>query len=179
MELRREVSNGRVAFATKSGELIVTRDGDLYAMDFPARPPAEIPGGEKLIEALGATPKLILAARDYFCVFETEAEVRAVKPNMDRLAGLDKFGTIVTAPGADCDFVSRFFAPAAGVPEDPVTGSAHCTLIPYWSARLGKTKLFARQVSPRGGELWCEHRGDRVTMAGRAVKYLEGTIVVS
>src|SRR5438132_1620224 len=112
-------------------------------------------------------------------LFETEAEVRAVKPNMEKLAALDKFGIIVTAPGTDCDFVSRFFAPAAGVPEDPVTGSAHCTLIPYWSARLGKTKLFARQVSPRGGELWCEHRGDRVTMAGRAVKYLEGTIVVS
>jgi PhzF family phenazine biosynthesis protein len=179
MELRREVANGLVAFETKSGELIVTRDGDLYALDFPARPPAEVANGEKLIEALGATPKFILAARDYFSVFETEAEVRAVKPNMDRLAALDKFGTIVTAPGTDCDFVSRFFAPAAGVPEDPVTGSAHCTLIPYWSARLGKTKLFARQVSPRGGELWCEHRGDRVTMAGRAVKYLEGTIVVS
>jgi PhzF family phenazine biosynthesis protein len=179
MELRREVTNGRVAFETKSGELIVTRDGDLYALDFPARPPADVSGGEKVVDALGATPKLILAARDYFCVFETEAEVRAVKPNMERLAALDKFGTIITAPGIDCDFVSRFFAPAAGVPEDPVTGSAHCTLIPYWSARLGKTKLFARQISPRGGELWCEHRGDRVTMAGRAVKYLEGTIVVS
>lgn len=178
MELRREVT-GRVAFATKSGELVVTRDGDLYAMDFPARSPVEIPANAALVEALGAKPKQIMAARDYFCIFETEAEVRAVTPDMNKLAALEKFGTIVTAPGTDCDFVSRFFAPAAGVPEDPVTGSAHCTLIPYWAARLGKTKMFARQVSARGGELWCEHRGERVTMAGRAVKYLEGTIVVS
>jgi len=179
MELRREVANGRVAFASKSGELVVSRDGDLYALDFPARPPVEVASDPKLMEALGATPQLILAARDYLCIFETEAEVRAIKPNMEKLAAVDRFGTIVTAPGTDCDFVSRFFAPAAGVPEDPVTGSAHCTLIPYWASRLGKTKLFARQVSPRGGELWCEHRGDRVTMAGRAVKYLEGNIVVS
>ncbi len=178
MELRREVT-GRVAFATKSGELVVTRDGDLYAMDFPARPPLEIAASAELVEALGAKPKQIMAARDYFCIFETEAEVRAVRPDMNKLAALEKFGTIVTAAGTDCDFVSRFFAPAAGVPEDPVTGSAHCTLIPYWAARLGKTKMFARQVSARGGELWCEHRSERVTMAGHAVKYLEGTIVVS
>ena len=178
MELRREVT-GRVAFETKSGELVVTRDGDLYAMDFPARPPLEIPVDAKLAEALGAKPKQIMAARDYFCIFESEAEVRALKPDMGKLAALEKFGTIVTAPGTDCDFVSRFFAPAAEVPEDPVTGSAHCTLIPYWAAKLGKTKLFGRQVSARGGELWCEHRGERVTMAGHAVKYLEGTIVVS
>jgi predicted PhzF superfamily epimerase YddE/YHI9 len=98
---------------------------------------------------------------------------------MERLASVDTFGTIVTAPGSDCDFVSRFFAPAQGVPEDPATGSSHCTLIPYWSAKLGKKKLFGRQVSPRGGEFWCEDRGERVTVAGRAIKYLEGTIVVS
>jgi PhzF family phenazine biosynthesis protein len=179
MELRKEAKTGRVSFDSKSGELVVTRESDLYALDFPARPPSETTFDDKLIDALGAKPKLVLGARDYLCIFETEAEVRAVKPNMEKLAAIDRFATIVTAPGADCDFVSRFFAPAKGVPEDPVTGSAHCTLIPYWSERLGKTKLFARQVSPRGGELWCEHRGDRVTIAGRAVKYLEGTIVVS
>lgn len=179
MDIRREVTNGRVAFESKSGELIVNRDGDLYALDFPARPPLETAYDEKLLEALGAKPKQVLGARDYLCVFDTEAEVRAVKPNMEKLAAIDRFATIVTAPGTDCDFVSRFFAPAKGVPEDPVTGSAHCTLIPYWAKRLGKPKLFARQVSPRGGELWCEHRGDRVTIAGRAVKYLEGTIVVT
>jgi PhzF family phenazine biosynthesis protein len=179
MEIRKEAKQGRVAFDSKSGELIVTRESDLYALDFPTRPPVETTFDEKLYEALGAKPTRVLAARDYLCVFDTEAEVRAVKPNMDKLAAMDRFATIITAPGTDCDFVSRFFAPAQGVPEDPVTGSAHCTLIPYWASRLGKTKLFARQVSPRGGELWCEHRGDRVIIAGRAVKYLEGTIVVS
>jgi PhzF family phenazine biosynthesis protein len=179
MEIRKEAKQGRVAFDSKSGELVVTREGDLYALDFPARPPSETTFDNKLFEALGAQPKLVLGARDYLCVFDTEAQVRAVKPNMEKLAAIDRFATIVTAPGTDCDFVSRFFAPAKGVPEDPVTGSAHCTLIPYWAERLGKTKLFARQISPRGGELWCEHRGDRVTIAGRAVKYLEGTIVVS
>jgi len=179
MEIRKEAKQGRVAFDSKSGELVVTRESDLYALDFPTRPPVQAKFDEKLFAALGAKPKVVLAARDYLCVFDTEAEVRAVKPNMEKLAAIDRFATIITAPGADCDFVSRFFAPAQGIPEDPVTGSAHCTLIPYWASRLGKTKLFARQVSPRGGELWCEHRGDRVTIAGRAVKYLEGTIVVS
>ena len=178
MDIRREVADGRVSFESKSGELIVTRQGDLYALDFPARPPTETKFDDKLFDALGAQPKMVLGARDYLCVFETEAEVRALKPDMQKLAAIDRFATIVTAPGTDCDFVSRFFAPAQGVPEDPVTGSAHCTLIPYWSARLGKTKMFARQISRRGGELWCEHRGERVTIAGRAVKYLEGTIVV-
>ncbi|MGA3203870.1 MAG: PhzF family phenazine biosynthesis protein [Bryobacteraceae bacterium] len=179
MELRKEAKAGRVAFDSKSGELVVTRESDLYALDFPTRPPSETKFDDKLFDALGAKPKQVLGARDYLCVFETEAEVRAVRPNMEKLAAIDRFGTIITAPGADCDFVSRFFAPAKGVPEDSVTGSAHCTLIPYWSERLGKTKLFARQISQRGGELWCEHRGDRVSIAGRAVKYLEGTIVVS
>jgi PhzF family phenazine biosynthesis protein len=179
MEIRKEAKQGRVSFDSKSGELVVTRESDLYALDFPARPPVEVKADDKLFAALGATPKLVLGARDYFCVFDTEAEVRAVKPNMEKLAAIDRFATIVTAPGSDCDFVSRFFAPAQGIPEDPVTGSSHCTLIPYWASRLGKTKLFARQISPRGGELWCEHRGARVTIAGRAVKFLEGTIVVS
>ena len=95
---------------------------------------------------------------------------------MQRLASVDKFAVIVTAPGRDCDFVSRFFAPAQGIPEDPVTGSAHCTLIPYWASRLGKTKLFARQISQRGGELWCEDRGKRVRIGGHAVQYMQGVI---
>ncbi len=179
MEIRKEAKQGRVSFESKSGELVVTREADLYALDFPARPPSETKFDDNLFEALGAKPKQVLGARDYLCIFDTEAEVRAVKPSMEKLAAIDRFATIVTAPGTDCDFVSRFFAPAKGVPEDPVTGSAHCTLIPYWAERLGKTKLFARQISQRGGELWCEHRGARVTIAGRAVKYLEGTIVVS
>jgi predicted PhzF superfamily epimerase YddE/YHI9 len=97
---------------------------------------------------------------------------------MTKLSTLDSFAVTVTAPGTDSDFVSRFFAPRAGIPEDPVTGSAHCSLIPYWAKRLGKTSLFARQVSPRGGELRCEDRGERVKIAGQAVLYLEGTITV-
>jgi PhzF family phenazine biosynthesis protein len=178
LAIRREMDGSRVKFETKSGELIVEREGDLYALDFPARPPLACPVDSGLVEALGAKPKLNLGARDYFCVFETEEEVRALKPNMEKLAAIDRFAFIVTAPGRDCDFVSRFFAPAKGVPEDPVTGSAHCTLIPYWSKQLGKTRLYARQISQRGGELWCEDRGDRVRMAGKAVKFLEGFIEI-
>ena len=125
---------------------------------------------------MGATPQAVLAARDYLCVFATEDEVLALAPDMAKIAAMDRFAVIVTAPGKDCDFVSRFFAPAKGVDEDPVTGSSHCTLIPYWAERLGKTQLFARQRSRRGGELWCQHRGDRVSIAGRAIKYSEGVI---
>src|SRR3989442_168868 len=120
----------------------------------------------------------VLAARDYMCVFGTEEEVLALTPDMAKLAALDRFALMVTAPGKDCDFVSRFFAPSKGIDEDPVTGSAHCTLIPYWAERLGKTKLAARQLSRRGGALTCALRGDRVTIAGRAVLYLEGAITL-
>jgi predicted PhzF superfamily epimerase YddE/YHI9 len=119
-----------------------------------------------------------LAARDYLVVYKSEEQVRALEPHMEGLKQIDRFAVIVTAPGNDCDFVSRFFAPAKGVPEDPVTGSAHCTLIPYWAERLNKTKLRARQVSRRGGELSCEARGDRVRIAGRAVLFLAGEILL-
>ena len=123
MELRKEAKQGRVSFDSKSGELVVTRESDLYALDFPARPPSETTFDANLFEALGATPKQVLGARDYFCIFDTEAEVRALKPNMEKLAAIDRFATIVTAPGADCDFVSRFFAPAKGIPEDHASTS--------------------------------------------------------
>lgn len=177
--IRRESQAPRLSFASKSGELNVEREGDLYAMDFPSRPPGEVAADPGLVDALGAKPQSILGARDYLCVFENEDQVLALKPNMDKIAATDRFAVIVTAPGKDCDLVSRFFAPAKGVPEDPVTGSAHCTLIPYWAKRLGKTKLHARQVSKRGGELFCELRGERVRIAGRAVKFLEGHIEVN
>lgn len=177
--IRGESQSNRLSFQSKSGELTVERDGDLLALDFPSRPPGEVSVDPRFVEALGAKPKQILAARDYLCVFDSEEEVLALKPNMDKLAAIDRFAAIVTAPGKNCDFVSRFFAPAKGVPEDPVTGSSHCTLIPYWSKRLGKTKLHARQVSRRGGELFCEDRGDRVKIAGKAVKFLEGFIEVN
>jgi predicted PhzF superfamily epimerase YddE/YHI9 len=130
-----------------------------------------------LLPALGGgQPEAILTARDYLVVYASEDEVRKLEPNMDALKHVDRFGVIVTAPGKQVDFVSRFFAPTQGVPEDPVTGSAHCTLIPYWAKRLGKKKLHAHQVSPRGGELWCEDRGERVTISGKAVRFLEGSV---
>lgn len=176
--IRRESSDPRISFFTKSGRLVVERDGDLYELDFPSRPPTPCPDDPALFEALGATPASLLGARDYLCVFDSEEQVRALQPDMQELARVDRFAVIVTAPGRDCDFVSRFFAPAKGVPEDPVTGSAHCTLVPYWSKRLNKTKLLARQVSKRGGELFCENQDTRVRMAGRAVKFLEGHIEI-
>ena len=181
-DVTREIADSRVIFDTKSGELMVERaageNPPLYAMDFPARPPVACPADPKLEAGLGAKPSAILGARDYFCVFDTEEELRALRPDMALLASVDRFGIIATAPGRDCDFVSRFFAPAKGVPEDPVTGSSHTTLIPYWSARLGRKKMFARQLSARGGELLCEDRDARVRIAGNAVKYLEGRIQV-
>ncbi len=179
LAIRKETDLEKLEFTTqKAGVLTVEKRGDLYTLDFPARAPVPCEASPLLEEALGAKPELVLEARDYLCVFRTEEEVRALRPDMQKLCGIDRFACIVTAPGNDADFVSRFFAPAKGVPEDPVTGSAHTTLVPYWSQRLGKKKLFARQVSARGGELWCEDLGDRVKMSGRAVEYLEGWIRV-
>lgn len=174
-------SNGKrdaVTFHTRSGPLTVRRDGGQLAMDFPSRPAAPCPTPPGLVEALGRTPREVAKARDLMAVFDTEDEVRSLAPSFDRIIALGVHAIIVTAPGREVDFVSRFFAPLVGVPEDPVTGSAHCTLIPYWAKRLGKSRLRARQVSVRGGELECEDLGDRVSMAGRAVQYLEGTIEV-
>jgi len=165
-------------FGTKSGELLVRRDGDRLVMDFPSRPPQSVQADPALVTALGGTPVEILAARDYLVRYNSAEEVRALEPNMEALKKIDRFAFIVTAPGTDCDFVSRFFAPAKGVPEDPVTGSAHCTLIPYWAKELGKTTLHARQIGPRGGELFCKAAGDRVEIAGHAALFLRGCIQV-
>jgi len=181
-DLRREVSGKRLSFQSKSGELGVERIAEngnvLYALDFPSRPPQPVAESPALVQALGAMPKRVLKARDYFCVFGSEDEVLALKPDMARLKALDCFAVIVTAPGKDCDFVSRFFAPAKGVDEDPVTGSAHCTLIPYWAERLGKDVLNAYQASPRGGTLQVSVRGDRVGLAGRAFTILKGELFI-
>jgi PhzF family phenazine biosynthesis protein len=168
----------RVEFATRSGTLTVTREeGGLLAMDFPARPPTRCAPPAGLAEALGARPRETLqGSRDLLAVFDTEAEVRALAPDMARLSALEVFAVVPTARGQDCDFVSRFFGPRVGVPEDPVTGSSHCSLVPYWAQVLGKRSLFARQVSARGGELHCEAQGERVRIAGHAALYLEGTL---
>ena len=173
-----ELDPGResVRFHTKIGDTldVVLEDGKVM-MDFPARPPGPRDVGD-VAGALGAEPVEILAARDGFAVFETQAQVAALVPDMARVAELDVLGTICTAPGDDCDFVSRFFAPGAGIPEDPVTGSAHCTSIPYWAERLGKEKMFARQISKRGGEVQCEYLGERVRIGGEAATFMRGTI---
>lgn len=165
-------------FETKSGALLVRRKGGLLAMDFPSRPPQPVQADARLVAAVGGAPLEILAARDYLVRYRSEAEVRALSPDMAVLRNVDRFATIATAPGNDCDFVSRFFAPAQGIPEDPVTGSSHCTLTPYWAGQLGKTNLHARQISARGGELFCTLAGDRVEIAGRAVLFLRGQIVI-
>ena len=171
-------SRASVHFHTASGPLEVVKDGEWFAMDFPAWE-AEAAVSADVVGALGRAPaELFRNKRDYLAVFAREADVRSMAPNWDRLRQLDRPGMIVTAPGEAVDFVSRFFAPALGIHEDPVTGSAHCALVPYWAKRLGKTMLRAHQISARGGELICEARGERVVIRGRAAFYLEGTIRV-
>jgi len=167
-----------VVFRFKDGTLLVRRAGELLAMDFPARPPRPIPSDRAVGEALGAMPRELLKSRDLLAVFDNQAQVEALRPNFQAFADLQTKAVIVSAAGDTCDFVSRFFAPSLGIQEDPVTGSAHCTLIPYWSARLGRAMLHARQVSRRGGDLFCEHHDGRVVIAGRAVEYLRGEIDV-
>ncbi|HNS73253.1 MAG TPA: PhzF family phenazine biosynthesis protein [bacterium] len=169
-----------IHFKTRqAGPLIVARKGDLLEMNFPARPPQtrETPSG--LGEILGVKPLQVFSSEeDLLVVVEDEKAVLQARPDFAALLKLESRGIIITAPGSRSDFVSRFFCPAVGVPEDPVTGSAHCVLIPYWSAVLGKKELHALQISKRGGELWCRDEGDRVRISGRAALYLEGTIVI-
>jgi PhzF family phenazine biosynthesis protein len=175
----------RMRFMTKSGALEVTREGGRLVMDFPARASESIAPPPGLVAAMGRTPRDVLkSGHMLMCVYDDAGDVASLAPDMAGLTTVECFGVIATAPGKgappgpDCDFVSRFFAPRQGIPEDPVTGGAHCTLIPYWAKRLGKPKLFARQISARGGEITCEDKGARVLMSGNAVLYLEGTITV-
>ncbi len=167
---------GPARFQSRSGPLTVARQGDLLVLDFPARASAPCPEPEGLACALGRPPLQVRKARSYLAIYASPADILALQPDMQALAALDARAVIVTAPGDEVDFVSRFFAPRQGIPEDPVTGSAHCTLVPYWSARLGKRTLTARQLSARGGELWCEDCGERVHIGGRAVTYMRGEI---
>jgi predicted PhzF superfamily epimerase YddE/YHI9 len=164
----------RIEFSSKSGTLTVERRSEMLELDFPSRPAQNAVAPNTLIEAVGAPPAKILKARDWLFVYDSVEQVLALRPNFKAMGT----SVIATAAGKDVDFVSRFFAPNFGVDEDPVTGSAHCTLIPYWAERLGKTNLNARQLSARGGELFCELRGDRVGIAGHAVLYSSGYLHV-
>ena len=173
--LRPELSS--VSFETVSGKLTVTRDGERLSMDFPARMPTPVAVSEALTDALGKAPSEVHLSRDVLAVYDDEASIRALSPDQSKLLALDEgFGVIVTAEGDTADFVSRFFVPKGGIYEDPVTGSAHCTLVPFWAERLGYPKLIAHQVSARGGELHCEHKGDRVIMSGYCTLFLTGRI---
>ena len=174
-----EPSRRSVEFSTLSGTLSVVREGDLLCMDFPAAEPKECATLAALASGLSFQPGLVLQAKEnYYVVCEHEDGVRNASPDFAALEKLHPYGVCVTGPGADSDFVSRYFAPSYGIPEDPVTGSTHCALIPYWANRLGKKSLFARQLSARGGELWCEHKGSRVAIKGKAALYMEGTIFI-
>lgn len=176
-----ETGRGSVRFETRrSGALTVRRDGDLLAMDFPALAPwtSETPPAE-LIEGLGKTPAAVVQIEDdYFAIYGSQEEVRGIRPDLRLLEKLHPAGVAITAPGDDADFVSRFFVPSYGIPEDPVTGSTHCSLAPYWAKRLGKTSLHARQLSERGGELWCEVKGERVILKGKAALTLRGELLI-
>lgn len=173
----------RVLFRTAEGPIAVKREEcggqTLYTLDFPSRPgvPALLP--EEIREALSLQPEQVLLSRDYLLVYDHPQQILDIRIDrnlFDRI-NLGVGGVIVTAPGGDgCDFVSRFFTPQATILEDPVTGSAHCTLVPYWSGRLGKSSLYARQLSARGGELYCRQCGDRVEISGSAVCFMKGTI---
>lgn len=165
-----------ITFETRSGDLFVTRKGQLLEMDFPACLPTPCLLPELLAEGLGQRPLAVLAADDYIAVFDNEATIRAITPNQVLLGQLDLRGVAVTAPGVEVDFVSRFFAPKYGIAEDPVTGSAHCELAPYWANKLGKRILSAKQVSRRGGNIVCEVNVDRVRLSGQAVTFMEAEI---
>lgn len=166
-----------VDFETISGQLAVTRSGELLSMDFPSRKPEPAVAPPLLSQALGETPLEVLSSRDLMAVFKDEETIKEMKPDFEKLKQLkDIFGVIVTARGRKYDFVSRYFAPGIGVPEDPVTGSAHCTLIPYWAEKLGKEHLRAYQLSKRGGEIFCRYHGERVQISGQAALYAKGEI---
>ncbi len=172
-----------VRFATRhNGTLTVRKQGELFSMDFPAMSPRRCANPpDELMRALGSGPpplEVIEANETYIAVYDTESAIRTVRPDFGRLERLHPFTVGLTAAGDEVDFVSRYFAPSYGVPEDPVTGSVHCILTPYWTKRLGKKQLHARQVSERGGELWCEDAGERVILKGTAVLTLKGSLLV-
>ncbi len=171
-----------VEFDTKSGRLTVRREDDAYRLDFPAcgselvTDPTEI---SAVCEALGLAQQSVYTGADYLLPLETETAVRTLSPDFQAMQSLENRGVVVTAPGIDVDFVSRCFYPKLRVNEDPVTGSAHCQLAPYWANKLSKTELTARQLSARGGEVHCHYDSPRVVLVGSAMDYLSGTITLS
>tara|TARA_B100000315_G_scaffold33440_1_gene28134 strand:- start:212 stop:991 length:780 start_codon:yes stop_codon:yes gene_type:complete len=173
-----KISAKEIIFHTKSGPLTVEQKGELLEMDFPMQLPIACDVPDDLIKGLGKKPAEVLSSDDYLAVFDSESEVRNIKPDFERLKRLSFRGVIVTSRGKKADFVSRFFAPKLGINEDPVTGSAHCSLAPYWERRLKKSKLHALQISPRGGELYCEVLDERVLISGKAVKFMQGEIFI-
>lgn len=168
----------QVCFDSPSGPLLVTQDGEQLTLQLPSRPPQACELPDQVAQALGQVPQWCGQSRDLLLVYESEAQVRALRPDFAALAAWPGFAVIATAPGEQCDFVSRFFAPGAGVDEDPVTGSAHSTLVPYWSERLGGGKLKARQLSARGGLLYCQQQGDTVILGGQCRYFLQGEIML-
>jgi PhzF family phenazine biosynthesis protein len=170
----------KIHFLSASGELQVEVIQDMLVMSLPSRPPVPAAAPQDILDSFAYSPLAVLKARDYVLVFENEKIIRELKPDLllfNRI-NLDPGGVVVTAGGEDCDFVSRFFTPQASILEDPVTGSAHCSLIPYWSGVLGKIEMTARQLSVRGGSLFCKNAGERVLISGRAVTYLKGEISI-
>lgn len=167
-------------YSQRSGPLGVVKDSDKFILDFPSYPINEIEQNDELAQAVGKVPAKVWETQGNMVMMrlESEEDVRTLEPDFRALAQLPYDEVIVTARGDDCDFASRMFAPRIGIPEDPVTGAIHCSLIPYWAEELGKEKLFARQVSKRGGELFCELAGDRVKIGGHATLYLKGEIHV-
>lgn len=170
--------DAHVHFQTKSGLLRATWDGKIVMLDFPNRPGEPCAAPPALIEGLGHIPREVRKSRDYLAVLGSEEDVQTLAPDFPKIATLDCLGVIATARGTDVDFVSRFFAPGAGLNEDPVTGSAHCTLIPYWAEKLGKNKLVAQQLSKRGGKIYCEMRGDRVGIGGHVTLYSRSELLL-
>jgi PhzF family phenazine biosynthesis protein len=170
--------NETIEFQSKSGKLVVYKNNELLALNFPARNPQEIEPNEILLDALGEIPEEVYFDKTIVCVFSDEEKVKNLKPKIKDFLKLKTHGVIVTSKGNNVDFVSRFFAPGVGIDEDPVTGYAHTLLIPLWSKKLERDKLKALQISQRGGELFCENLQDRVNISGNAVLFLEGTIFI-
>ncbi len=165
-------------FQTRSGELLITQSDAGIALDLPVHAIAETTIDPAIAAALGIEPIAAFEAPSWVYLYESEGQVKALAPDFRALLAASELPVIVTAPGNDVDFVSRFFGPQVGIDEDPVTGSAHCALVPLWAERLGKTSFEAKQVSPRGGDLYCELQGERVMLRGRGLTFLRGEIEI-